>query len=287
VKFKLMATEKANFPVVFMCRQLGVTRSGFYAWCRRSLRPSKRLAANQRLLPHLRAAYERNRGTYGSPRLYRELRKEGHVVGRHRVARLMRQEKLRVRPRRRFVSTTQSRHGLRVAPNTLARCFTPEAPNRVWASDITYIPTRKGWLYLAVVLDLFSRRVVGWATSDTIDQELTIDALERALHDRRPEPGLLHHSDQGVQYASDIYRQLLCSWSAESSMSRKGNCWDNAVVESFFGTLKRELVYGADFQTQERASSRLFEYIEVFYNRRRMHTSLDYVSPAQYEDLAG
>jgi putative transposase len=286
VKFKLVATEKANFPVSFMCRQLGVARSGFYAWCRR-LRPSGRLMANQRLVPHLRAAFESGRGAYGSPRVYRELRKEGHIVGLHRVARLMRQEKLRGVPRRRFVLTTQSDHGLRVAPNTLARCFTPTAPNRVWASDITYIPTRKGWLYLAVVLDLFSRRVVGWATSSSIDQALTVEALEQALEDRRPGPGLLHHSDRGVQYASDIYRQLLCCWSAESSMSRKGNCWDNAVVESFFSTLKRELVYGVDFDSHDRASSALFEYIEVFYNRQRTHASLDYVSPAEYEDLAG
>ena len=280
-----MHAEKAHFPVAFMCRQLRVARSGFYAWCRRA--PSARRAADKRLEPHLRAVFDEGRGTYGSPRVYRELRKGGHSVGRHRVARLMRAAGLRVRARRRFVVTTQSGHAYRVAPNTLGRRFEVEAPNRVWASDITYIPTRTGWLYLAVVLDLYSRRVVGWAARESLDEQLAVDALEQALEDRTPAPGLLHHSDRGVQYAADIYRQLLCCWEAECSMSRKGNCWDNAVVESFFATLKRELVHGADFDDRESAQSALFDYIEVFYNRQRQHTSLDYVSPTEYERLAG
>jgi transposase InsO family protein len=279
-----MLAEKANYTVAFMCRQLQLARSGFYAWSRR--RPSARALADRRLVPHLRAVFERARGTYGSPSVHRELRKQGHQVGRHRVARLMRDDGLRARPRRRFVHTTNSRHGHRVAPNILQRRFGPTAANRVWASDITYIPTRKGWLYLAVVLDLHSRRVVGWAAGKSLDQELAINALERAFDDRRPKPGLLHHSDRGTQYASDLYRQLLCRWSARCSMSRKGNCWDNAVVESFFATLKRELVYGADFDDHECAESALFEYIEVFYNRRRRHTTLDYLSPMEYEELA-
>jgi putative transposase len=284
VKFEFMLVEKANFPIVFMCRRLRVARSGFYAWCRR--RPSARAMANRRLMPHMRAVFERARGTYGSPSVFRELRKQGHQVGRHRVARLMSQDGLRARVRRRFVHTTDSRHAHRVAPNTLRRRFNPKAVNRIWASDITYIPTRKGWLYLAVVLDLHSRRVVGWSARKNIDQELAIEALERAFEERRPAPGLLHHSDRGAQYASDVYRQLLCQWSARCSMSRKGNCWDNAVVESFFATLKRELVYGADFPDQESAQSALFEYIEVFYNRGRRHTKLDYLSPVEYEGLA-
>jgi putative transposase len=284
VKFAFMLAERANFPVAFMCRELGVAASGFYAWCGRG--PSKRAIEDERLIVYVRAAFEVGRGTYGSPRVHRELRAEGQPVGRHRVARLMRHDGLRVRPKRRYVVTTASRHALRVEPNTLARRFDPEAPNQVWASDITYIATRTGWVYLAVVIDLFSRLVVGWATSNTIDEELVVDALERALEARQPGPGLLHHSDRGVQYAGDIHRQLLCTWSADCSMSRKGNCWDNAVVESFFATLKRELVHGADFQSHEDAASALFEYIEVFYNRRRGHSSLDYSSPMRYERLA-
>lgn len=279
-----MLAEKAHFPVAFMCRQLQVTRSGFYAWCRRG--PSRRAAADRQLLPHLRAAFELGRGSYGSPSIHRELRAQGHPVGRHRVARLMREDGLRARPARRYMHTTQSRHGYRVAPNHLDRQFNPTAPNRVWAADITYIATRRGWLYLAVVIDLFSRRVVGWSTSNCIDQELTVNALERAVEERCPGPELLHHSDRGVQYAADIYRQLLCRFEMQCSMSGKGNCWDNAPVESFFATLKRELVHGADFEDHDAAEAALFEYIEVFYNRRRRHTSLDYLSPMQYEKLA-
>ena len=279
-----MLAEKAHFPVAFMCRQLQVARSGFYAWCRRG--PSRRVVADRRLLPHLRAEFDRSRGRYGSPRLHRELQAAGHDVGRHRVARLMREDGLRVRVRRRYVHTTQSRHGHRIAPNALKRQFTPVAPNRVWAADITYIATRKGWLYLAVVIDLFSRRVVGWAISDCIDQELTVNALERAVLERRPGPELLHHSDRGTQYAADLYRQLLCCYEMHCSMSRKGDCWDNAVVESFFATLKRELVHDADFDDHRQAEAALFEYIEVFYNRQRRHSSLDYMSPMEYERLA-
>jgi putative transposase len=279
-----MLAEKAHFPVAFMCRELEVTRGGFYAWSRRG--PSKRAAADRKLLPHVRTAFERGRGSYGSPSVLRELRAAGHRVGRRRVARIMREDGLRARTPRRYVQTTQSRHDFRVAPNTLARQFSPDAPDKVWAADITYVATRKGWLYLAVVIDLFSRRVVGWATSNCIDQELAIDALERAFTERTPGPGLLHHSDRGVQYAADIYQQLLCTFEARGSMSRKGNCWDNAVVESFFASLKRELVYGADFDDHDSANAALFEYIEVFYNRQRRHTSLDYLSPVQYESLA-
>ena len=280
-----MLAEKARFPVAFMCRQLEVSPSGFWEWCRRG--PSQHALDDQRLTVHVRAAFDEGRGTYGSPRVYRALRSDGHDVGRRRVARLMRQDGLRVRPKRRFVVTTTSRHAFRVAPNLLARQFTPTAPDRVWASDITYIATRKGWLYLAVVIDLFSRLVVGWATSESIDEDLVLEALDSAFKKRAPAPGLLHHSDRGVQYAAHRHRQLLQAWSARCSMSRKGNCWDNAVVESFFATLKRELVHGADFQSQEEAASALFEYIEVFYNRRRTHSKLDYMTPVSYEDLAG
>ena len=279
-----MRTEKADFSIAFMCRQLGVARSGYYAWCRRG--ESRRAAANRKLLVHIRTAHQLGRGEYGSPRVHRELRAGGHEVGRHRVARLMRQDRLFGRKRRRFVHTTDSAHSHRIAPNTLQRRFKPAAPNRVWAADITYVPTRQGWLYLAVVLDLFSRRVVGWHMSSRLDQQLTLSALEMALISRRPKPGLLHHSDRGVQYASDAYQQLLTSSGALCSMSRKGNCWDNAVVESFFNTLKTGLGHDVDFTDREQATQAIFEYVEIFYNRQRRHSSLDYVSPTEYERLA-
>ena len=279
-----MQTEKANFTIAFMCRQLGVARSGYYAWCRR--KESPRAVENRRLLVHIRAAHELGRGEYGSPRIHRELRATGEQVGRHRVARLMRQDQLAAKRRRRFVLTTDSSHPHRIAPNTLKRRFNPETPNRVWAADITYVATREGWLYLAVVLDLFSRRVVGWHTSRLIDQELTLTALKMAVMARRPEPGLLHHSDRGVQYAGDAYQALLASNRAICSMSRKGNCWDNAVVESFFNTLKTGLGHDVDFNSRKEATTAIFEYVEVFYNRQRRHSSLDYVSPTEYERLA-
>lgn len=279
-----MEAEKAHFPVAFMCRHLQVTRAGFYAW--RARPPSARATEEQRLMVPLRTAFERARGTYGSPRVYRELRRAGHSVGRHRVARLMRKDGLRARRRRRFRIMTEGQASRRAAGNVLARDFSPPTADRAWAADITYVPTRQGWLYLAVVLDLFSRRVVGWSMSDRIDEQLAMEALEMALTMRQPAPGLLHHSDRGVQYSADGYQQLLRRWRVRCSMSRKGNCWDNAVVESFFSTLKNELVHGSDFDSRAQAKSALFEYIEVFYNRQRRHSTLDYVSPTEYERLA-
>jgi transposase InsO family protein len=281
VKFEFIEAEKAHFPVDFMCQQLGVSRSGYYAWKGRP--ESERHKADRVLAEVVTTVHQESRGTYGSPRVHAELRARGQRVSRKRVARLMRQHDIAARKKRRFVRTTDSRHNQPVAPNILERDFSPGQPNSTWATDITYVGTRQGWLYLAVVLDLFSRKVVGWSMSEHIDRHLVLNALDMALKGRRPPRGLLHHSDRGSQYASADYQQALAARGIQCSMSRKGNCWDNAVVESFFSSLKLELVYTTDFATHEQARLALFEYIEVFYNRQRRHSSLGYVSPVDFE----
>lgn len=282
MKFSFIHAKKASLPVAAMCRALGVSRSGYYAWAERP--ESARSRSDRELTAEVAVIHQESHRRYGSPRVHQELRARGRHVSAKRVARLMRQEGLRARARRRFVRTTDSAHSHPVAPNTLARDFLPPEPNCTWAGDITYVWTGEGWLYLAVVLDLFSRRVVGWAMSDTIDRQLVLSALDMALLGR-PAPAL-HHSDRGSQYASEDYRRLLEERGIACSMSRKGNCWDNAVVESFFSSLKLELVYERSFATREEAKRALFEYIEVFYNRRRRHSALGYVSPAEYERAA-
>ncbi|RKH56606.1 IS3 family transposase, partial [Corallococcus interemptor] len=249
MKFAFIHAQKAHFPVAFMCEQLEVSRSGYYAWVRRP--ESARKTKDRALAEVVADVHEESRRRYGSPRVFRELKARGYRVSKKRVARLMRQKGLRARARRRFVKTTDSAHSHAVAPNVLKRDFSPEKPNSKWAGDITYVWTAEGWLYLAVVLDLFSRKVVGWAMSDTIDRQLVLSALTMALLNR-PAPDL-HHSDRGSQYASEAYRELLEQQGIECSMSRKGNCWDNAVVESFFSSLKMELVYERSFQTHEEA----------------------------------
>jgi transposase InsO family protein len=282
MKFAFIDAQKAHYEVRMMCRVLAVSPAGYYAWRKRPR--SKRAVDNEQLTERVRRAFVANRESYGSPRITRELRATGVKVGRHRVARLMRVARLRVSLRRRWVvRTTDSRHSQPIAPNLLQREFCVEQPNRVWAGDITYLPTRDGWLYLAVVLDLYSRKVVGWSMSANIDGQLTLDALKMALARRRPAAGLLHHSDRGVQYAAGDYRQLLADHGLRASMSGKRNCWDNAVVESFFGTLKAELLRGVAFTGRSEARAQVFEYIEVFYNRRRRHSFLDYLSPEEYE----
>jgi transposase InsO family protein len=281
VKFELMEAQKAHFPIDFMCRQLEVSRSGFYAWQKRPV--SQRQRQDEELARQVAAVHQRSRGTYGSPRVQAELRAQGRRVSRKRVARLMGQQGLAARSRRRWVRTTDSRHTQPVAPNLLQRHFSPGQPNCTWATDITYVWTRQGWLYLAVVLDLFSRLVVGWAMGELIDRHLVLRALDMALKGRQPPRGLLHHSDRGSQYASEGYQRALAARGIECSMSRKGNCWDNAVAESFFSSLKMELVHEADFATREQARAALFDYIEVFYNRQRRHSSLGYLSPVEYE----
>jgi len=276
-----MLAEKARFPVSFMCRMLSVSRSGFYAWVARP--ESLRRRHDRRLVAHIHDVFVSSRSTYGSPRVFAELRALGLSAGRHRVARLMRHEQLRARWRRRFVHTTDSNHHHVPATNLLERRFVPGGPDRVWATDITFVPSEQGWLYLAVVMDLFSRRIVGWGMSRRIDTKLVLAALDMALANRQPPKGLLHHSDRGVQYASEDYRSALDRRGIVCSMSRLGNCWDNAPVESFFSTLKTELVHRTTFRTFEEARMKLFEYLEVFYNRRRLHSALGYRSPEAFE----
>jgi transposase InsO family protein len=263
---------------------MNVTRSGYYAW--RGREPSQRQKDNETLLSRIRCFFERSKHTYGSPRILRDLREAGFTCGKHRVVRLMRQAGLRAVVAPRFRVTTHSKHALPVAQNLLGRHFGASEANVKWASDITYLWTDEGWLYLAVVLDLFSRRVVGWSMQASLSRCLVVDALKTALCQRRPAPGLVHHSDRGSQYASEAFQQALETAGIGCSMSRRGNCWDNAPVESFFGTLKQELVNRCRFATREAARREVFEYIEVWYNRQRRHSSLGYVSPAAFEGRA-
>lgn len=276
-----MAAEKAAYPVTLMSRLLQVSRSGFYAWNKRA--ESARARSDRALLVDIKAAHHVSRGVYGSPRVHRELLAQGHTVGRGRVARVMRENGLRGKRKRRFRNTTQSNHRHPVAPNVLDREFTVAQPNAAWVGDITYVWTLEGWLYLSVIIDLYSRRVVGWAMSNRIDQALTLRALGMALNACEPGAGLIHHTDRGSQYAANDYRKLLDARGITCSMSRKGNCWDNAVAESFFATLKVEFVHETLFPTRAQATREIFEYIEVFYNRVRRHSSLDYVSPMEFE----
>lgn len=265
-----------------MCRVLQVSRSGFYAWRRRA--PSTQSKRRAQLTKQIQAAHAESRAIYGSPRVHAELKAQGVKCCQNTVAKLMRQHNIRSKTRRRFVvRTTNSRHDHPVAANTLNQQFEQQLPNQAWAADITYIPTGEGWLYLAVVIDLCSRKIVGWATADHLRAELACQALAMACLHRDPAAGLLHHSDRGVQYACSDYRSLLARQDARVSMSRTGNCYDNAVVESFFGTLKTELTHHEAFATREQAQQSLFEYIEVFYNRKRRHSALGYRSPAEYE----
>lgn len=263
-----------------MCRVLQVSTSGYYDWRRR---PPVSREADEKLLVEIKAIHAESKRRYGSPRVHKKLRQRGIRCGQKRVARLMREHGLRARRRRRFKATTDSRHTLPVAENVLERQFEAEVPDARWAADITYIWTQQGWLYLAVVMDLFSRRIVGWSMQETMERSLVISALQMALRARRPPPGLLHHSDRGSQYASGDYQELLRQASCTCSMSRKGNCWDNAPLESFFSTLKTELVYERRFETRQQARAEIFEFIEVWYNRQRLHSSLGYLSPADYE----
>ena len=282
MRFAAIQRHERCYPIDLMCRVLDVSRGGYYGWRRRAT--SKRQVSDDGLVHRIREVHAQNRRVYGSPRIHAELQEQGVRCGRNRVARLMRQHGIRARQARRFRATTQSKHDHPVAPNLLNRDFNAEQPNQRWAGDITYVWTVEGWLYLAVILDLFSRRVVGWTTSNRIDQHLTRRVLSMALDARHPQENLLHHSDRGSQYAARDYRRELEQRGIVCSMSRKGDCYDNAVLEAFFATLKKELIYLHDFETRREATREIFWYIEGFYNPRRRHSFLGQISPMEFEN---
>ena len=282
MRFAFIDAQKVAYPVTVLCRVMQVRRSGFYAWLRRPA--CLRARQDQVLCKQIRSAFTDGRGTYGSPRVHAELAEAGVHTSKRRVERLMRREGLCARRKRRFTRTTDSRHALPIAPNLLARDFTAQAINQVWTTDLTYIWTLQGWLYLAVMLDLFSRRVVGWAMSEHIDEKLALCALEMALQRRRPARGLIHHSDRGSQYCGKDYLAVLHANGIVRSMSRKADCWDNAPSESFFGTLKDELIYRCELLSRADAKTAIFEYLEVFYNQQRRHSTLGYLSPNAFEE---
>ena len=286
MKYRFVATERASYPVRLLCKVIGVAASAFYAWLRRV--PSRRQADDQRVKDKIGQIFQASRRTYGSPRIHAELQGAGLRISRKRVARLMRESGIAVVVRRRWVPrTTDSRHHHLVAPNLLEQKFTADRPNAVWLADISYIPTDEGWLYLAAIKDMATREIVGWSMADHLLAELACDALRMAIRRRQPPPGLIHHSDRGVQYACTDYQAILHRHGLLSSMSRRGNCYDNAPMESFFGSLKNELVHHTSFPTKETARRALFEYIEIFYNRRRRHSGLGFLTPARaYEQMA-
>lgn len=284
MRFRFIEDHREVFLVRVMCAVLAVSSSGYYAW--RGRPPGQRAEANRALLNDIRRVYAASRRRYGSPRVHAALHAEGKRAGRNRIARLMQCHGIQAHRKRRFRRTTDSNHAFPLAPNLLARQFSAAAPNRVWLADITYIPTKEGWLYLAVVLDLFSRKVVGWAMRETMAQDLTLDALHMAIANRRPGPGLLHHADRGSQYAARAYRRLLETQGMLCSMSRKGDCWDNAPMESFFGSLKTELEDDGVYHTRQAAKNALFSFIEGFYNRERLHSAIGYQTPSQMEASA-
>jgi putative transposase len=287
-RYAAISADRGRFPVRLMCQALGVSVGGYYASRQRPASPHA--CADERLRVEVRTAHAKSRGRYGAPRVHAELAADGVVTSEKRVARLMREDGLVARAKRRYVVTTDSDHAEPIAPNLLARRFDlvqHPTPDRAWVGDMTYVPTREGWLYLAVQLDLATRRVVGWATGPTLDTALPMAALRRALAERRPAAGLIVHSDRGSQYASTAYRTVLAAEGLVQSMSRKGDCWDNAVAESFFSTLEHELLADADFHSRYEAQRAIFEFIEIWYNRERRHSTLGYVSPVQYERQLG
>lgn len=281
MRFAFIDAEKAQWPVEVQCDALEVSRSGYYAWKGRT--QSSRAAEDVRLVDRIKTAYDVGRGNYGSPRVHRELRAKGHHIGKKRVERLMRQEGLFARQKRRFRRTTDSKHMHPIAPNVLERNFNVELPNTAWVTDVTFVWTHEGWLYLAVILDLFSRRVVGWAASANNDRALAMSALDRATSTRAPVAGLIHHSDRGSVYASNDYGEALKKIGAVKSMSRKGDCWDNAVAESFFATIKGEMIEHENYKTRRDAIFAIADYIDGFYNLYRRHSAIEYVSPIEFE----
>jgi putative transposase len=285
VKFEWIDRHQEEFTVSVLCNALNVSRSGYYAWRdRRDRPPGRRRRLRTELVEKIREAHEQSRGLYGSPRVHAELKAHGTSICLNTVARYMRQEGIASRIKRRFrIMTTDSDHNNPTAPNVLDRQFAAEQPDRTWCCDITYVSCEEGTLYVAAVIDCCSRRIVGWAMADHLRAELCLGAIDMAIQRRDPLPGLLHHSDRGVQYASQAYRAFLEDHGFTASMSRTGNCYDNAMIESFFGTLKTELVYHEHYVTREQAQRSIFEYIEVFYNRQRRHSAIGYQSPEQFE----
>lgn len=281
MRYACVRAHRGEYPVRMMCRLLEVSRSGFYAWLVRS--ESLRVRQDVRLVVEIREIHLVTRGSYGSPRIHEELRGRGYGCGRNRVARLMRVHGIAAKRGRRFRRTTDSDHGYRVVPNLLRERPAASCPDKVWVADITYLWTREGWLYLATVMDLYSRLIVGWATGVRIERWLVLEAFQQAFSMRRPGPELIHHSDRGSQYASREFQELLVRYGVRGSMSGRGKCYDNAAMESFFGSLKVEWTEGRSYATREEAQQDLFKYIELFYNRRRRHSSLGYVSPAEFE----
>jgi putative transposase len=281
VKYAWIDGQRQAYPLPAMCTTLAVSISGYRAWKSGGRSNSKRLRDPQ-LLTLIRAIHAQLKGAYGSPRMVKEIRGRGFPASKERVERLMRENDIRARHKRRYKATTDSKHALPVAPNLLERNFSPSAPNQAWSADLTYVWTDEGWLYLAIVLDLFNREVVGWSIKPRMTSDIVIDALTMAWFRRKPAPGLMHHSDRGSQYASHAFQDKLAEYGMVCSMSRKGNCWDNAPTESFFNSLKNERVHGMRYDTRDEAIADLFAYIEPFYNRSRRHSTLGYKSPAQF-----
>ena len=281
MKYAFIREHRDLFTIVVMCEVFGVSRSGYHDWLKRL--PSPRSQENTRLRTAIMRIYQGSRRTYGSPRIHAELVKEGFKCSKTRVERLMKELGISAKTKRKFKVTTDSRHNHPISPNLVNRDFSPSGPDRLWLSDITYIPTEEGWLYLATVMDAYSRKIVGWCLDDRMTQNLVLKALDMAVERRKPSPGLIHHSDRGSQYAAKAYQRRLWRYRMKGSMSRKGDCWDNSPMESFFHTLKTEHVYFETFRTREQGKSSVFEYIEVFYNRQRSHSALGFVSPECYE----
>jgi len=281
MKYIFIRDHRGAFSVSSLCRTLEVGSSQFYAWLNRPESPRKQ--ETRRLLMAIKVIHQKSRRNYGSPRIHAELNENGYACSRHRVSRLMRQHGIVSKHKRKFRVTTNSAHSYPIAENLLQRQFDVSGPGQCWVSDITYIPTQEGWLYLAITLDLFSRKVIGWSMGRWITAQLVIEALNMAIKTGCLKSGLIHHSDRGVQYASNKFQSLLKTYGIRCSMSRKGDCWDNAVAESFFHTLKVELIHGIIYNTRQEAKTAIFEYIEVFYNRQRRHSYLGYLSPINFE----
>lgn len=279
-----MQTHRKAFCVRLMCKVLRVSRSGFYAWCQKP--EAYRAQEDRRLLTLIKASFIASKSTYGYRRIHADLREQGETCGKHRIARLMQEHGIYPKTRRKFKVTTQSKHNKPIHENRLERQFKAQVPNQRWVSDITYIPTVEGWLYLSVIMDLFSRKIIGWSMSERLKESIVTNALRMALFQRKIRSDLLLHSDRGSQYASDHVQHMLREHGITCSMSRKGNCWDNAVMESFFHSLKVECVHHERYQTRDEAKQSIFNYIEVFYNRQRKHSYLGYQSPENYEKLA-